>query len=163
VEHEPDDDEDEDDDIIANMPDDVVRSPSKRSWEAPETPLANTMTEAEIAAAISSGCDPWAQSRTGQGRILYKGDPPASLIATALGVSVIVDSDDHLHDLFAPGHVTNLICPAPYLWGLARILLVAAKQWKSHLSSPKTADLHRYVQDEDETGRPKSRMRKRGM
>ena len=163
MEHEPDDDEDEDDDVIANLPDDVVRPPSKRSWEAPETPLAKTMSEAEIAAAISSGCDPWAQSRTGQGRMLRTGDPPASLIATALGLSVIVDSDDHLRSLFVPGHVTNLICPAACLWGLAQILPGAAKQWKSHLLLPKTADLHRYVQDEDETGRPKSRMRKRGM
>jgi AAA+ superfamily predicted ATPase len=163
MEHDPDDDEDEDDDVIANLPDDVVRPPSKRSWEAPETPLAKTMSETDIAAAISSGCDPWAQSRTGQGRMLRKGDPPASLIATALGLSVLVDSDDHLRGLFAPGHVTNLICPAACLWGLAQILPGAVKQWKSHLSSPKTADLHRYVQDEEEAGRPKSRMRKRGM
>jgi AAA+ superfamily predicted ATPase len=163
LEHEPDDDEYEDDDVIANMPDDVVRPSSKRSWDAPEVPLADAMTEAEIATAISSGCDPWAQSGTGQGRVLRKGDPPPSLIATALGLGGLFDSDDHLHDLFFPGHVTNLICPAPFLWGLAQILPGAVQQWKSHLSSPKTADLHRYVQDEEDAGRPKSRMRKHGM
>lgn len=163
VEHEPDDDEDEDDDFIANLPEDVVRPSSKRSWEEPKTPLARTMTEPEIVATISSGCDPWAQPAIIKGRMLCKGDPPPSLIATALGLGRLFDSDDHLHDLFVPGHVTHLICPAPFLWGLAQILPGAFKEWQSLLPSPKTADLHRYVQDEEETGRRKSRMRKRGM
>lgn len=75
VDHAPDPDEfedDEDPEFIANLPDDVTEAAAKRSWESPKTPLAQAMSEAEIAASIGNGCDPWAQSSPAEGRMQQK-------------------------------------------------------------------------------------------
>src|SRR6056297_1189988 len=66
--HVPGEFDDEDDEYIETLPEDVTKPASKRSWEAPETPLAVSMTEAEIAAAINACQDPWSQSSHTQGR-----------------------------------------------------------------------------------------------
>jgi hypothetical protein len=154
VEFEADDEEGEgeDDEIIASLPDDVVRPAPARSWQAPETPLADTMSEMEIAAAILESHDPWAQSTPEYGRALRKGDPAASMIATAFGLSALVSSQDHLDDLFAPGRVTNFIIPGPYLWCVSQTLPKAVRHWKGHVATSEDAILHRYVQDNEESG-----------
>ncbi|WP_057795687.1 AAA family ATPase [Roseovarius atlanticus] len=153
VDHSPDPDEfedDEDPEFIANLPDDVTEAAAKRSWEHPKTPLAQSMTEGEIAEAIGNGCDPWAQSSLAEGRMQQKDDPPASIISAALGLSMLVDSDEHLHELFAPGSVTNFVCPKQFLWQMKQILERAEKRWKSHLRDPENAELRHFVQDEDD-------------
>ncbi|MDD9725957.1 AAA family ATPase [Roseovarius sp. SK2] len=153
VDHAPDPDEFEDDDdpeFLANLPDDVTVPAAKRSWESPKAPLAQAMTEAEITACISNGCDPWAQSSLAEGRMQQKDDPPASIITAALGLSMLVDSNEHLHELFAPGSVTNFVCPKQFLWQMKQILERAEKRWKEHLRNPKGAELRHFVQDEDD-------------
>ena len=160
--HVPGEFDDEDDDYIETLPKDVTKPASKRSWEAPETPLAVSMTEAEIAAAVKACQDPWSQSSDPQGRARRDGDPPPSLIATALAAAEIVQSEPHLHSLFEPGHVTNMVCPAgPFLWGLDQILPIIIGHWESQLPSQDTADLHRIV--EDETVPRRNPRQKRGM
>lgn len=154
----------DDEDFVANLPDDMIQSAAKRSWEQPETPLADTMTEAEIAALISAGDDPWAQSSSGQGRALLKGDPPPSLIAAALTLAQLVGSEEHLQDLFCPGNVTNFVCPTgSFLWALAQILPNVIEHWKGYMTAKGTADLHWYVQDGDDGSVLKSRERRRGL
>ncbi|MEI4264320.1 hypothetical protein, partial [Roseovarius sp. D0-M9] len=46
-----------DDDFIEDLPDEMLQTVAKRSWEAPETSLAHAMTEAEIMAEIRAGRD----------------------------------------------------------------------------------------------------------
>ncbi|MEB8389260.1 AAA family ATPase [Rhodobacteraceae bacterium KMM 6894] len=154
--------EPDDDEFIANMPDDMLQSVAKRSWEAPEACLADTMTEAEIGAALRSNRDPWAQSSVRGGRALLKGDPPPSLIAAAFALGKLVDSEDHLQDLFRPGHVTHFVCPAgSFIKALDEILPKMIRHWKNQLSPAGTADLHSYVQDDDGGKHLKSRHRTR--
>lgn len=160
--HVPGEFDDEDDDYIETLPKDVTKPATKRSWEAPETPLAVSMTEAEIASALKACKDPWSQSSDPQGRARRDGDPPPSLIATALAAAEIVQCEPHLHSLFESGHVTNMVCPAgPFLWGLDQILPIVIGHWKSHLPSQGTADLHQII--EDETVPRRNPRQKRGM
>src|SRR6056297_2205416 len=161
--HVPGEFDDEDDDYIETLPEDVTKPASKRSWEVPETPLAVSMTEAEIAAAVKACQDPWAQSSHARGRACRDGDPPPSLIATALAAAEIVQCEPHLHSLFEPGHVTNMVCPAgPFLWGLDQMILpIVIGHWEGQLPSQDTADLHRIV--EDETVPRRNPRQKRGM
>ena len=142
--------EPDDEDFIANLPDEMVQTAAKRSWEAPETPLAGSMDAAEIMAAIGIGRDPWAQSSEVRGRVLLKGDPPPSLIATALALGQLMDSEDHLKGLFGPGSVTNLVCAAgSALWPLDQILPNMIRHWEEYLPSAGRTDLHCYVQDNE--------------
>jgi len=161
--HVPGEFDDEDDDYIETLPEDVTKPASKRSWEVSETPLAVSMTEAEIAAAVKACQDPWAQSSHARGRACRDGDPPPSLIATALAAAEIVQCEPHLHSLFEPGHVTNMVCPAgPFLWGLDQMILpIVIGHWEGQLPSQDTADLHRIV--EDETVPRRNPRQKRGM
>lgn len=154
----------DDDDFLADQPDEVGQPALKRSWEAPETPLADAMTDAETVAAIAAGSDPWAQSAEGRGRVLLNGDPAPSLIASAVALAPLVDSEEHLQDLFRPGRVTNVVCLADsFLWALDQILPYIIKHWKDYLPSTEQATLHFYVQDDEDARRPKSRGRNRGM
>lgn len=155
------DDMDEDE-FIANMPDEMVQTTPKRPWEAPELALADTMTEAEICAATSAGSDPLAQSSDTGGRTLRKGDPSPSLIATAFGLAKLVDSEDHLQDLFRPGRVTHFACPAgSFIEALEEILPKVIRHLQDQLPSGGTVDLHYHVKEEDGDRRLKGRHRSR--
>ncbi|MGQ3489384.1 AAA family ATPase [Roseovarius pacificus] len=164
VRYSPDQVDDEDDDFVENLPDDVVQPKANRSWVDPETPLAESMTSAEIAAAIGSDCDPFAQSSHAPVKIRHEDDPPPSLVATALAAAQLVDTEAHLHSLFRPGQVTNFTCPVgPFLWGLDQTLPNLIAHWKTRLSSCDAVDLHRIVDDADDGVTRRNRGRKRSM
>jgi len=130
-------------DFVASLPEDLLQLASKPSWEAPETPMANSMSDLDIATAIRAGRDPWAQHSEAEGRVLRRGNPPPSLIAAAFAAARIVDSEEHLRDLFCPGNVTHLICPsASLLFGLEQILPHVTAYWQGLLSSQEAANLH---------------------
>ena len=157
-------DELDDDDTFNNLPDDMTRPAPKRPWQAPQTPMAKSMTQAEIAAAIQDGCDPWAQAHGGQGRVRCEGDPPPSLIVTALATARLVESEADLQALFEPGRVTHFICPAgPVMWGLEHILPNVMVHWKRHLSFQDMAAPHSIVDDDDDPIARRNRRRKRSM
>lgn len=138
-------------DFVASLPEDLLQPASKPSWEAPETPMANSMSAAEIAAEISAGRDPLAQSCGGEDRVLRRGNPPPSLIAAAFAAARLVDSEEHLHDLFSPGNVTHLICPSvPLLCMLEQILPNFVAHWQGLLSSQEAANLHCIFGGEEE-------------
>lgn len=154
----------DDEDFIASLPDEMFQPVGKRSWERPEMPLADTMTEAEIVAVIGAGHDPWAQSCKARGRTLRKDDPPPSLIAATLTLAPLVDSEDHLQALFGPGCVTNFACPTGLFVGaLDQILPNAIEHWKGYLTAGGKADLHYYVQSGDDGSTLIGQQRKRGM
>jgi SpoVK/Ycf46/Vps4 family AAA+-type ATPase len=156
-------DELDDDDVLGNLPDDMTRPAQRRSWQAPQTPVAKSMTPTEIAAAIQDGCDPWAQAQGAQGRVRCEGDPPASLIVTALATARLVESETDLQALFEPGRVTHFICPVgPVMWGLEQILPHVMVHWKRHLSFQDMAAPHSIVEDDDPIAR-RNRRRKRSM
>lgn len=156
--------EPDDDDFIEDMPDEMLQPITRRSWEAPETSLAHAMTEARIMTEIRAGRDPWSQSSELSGRALRKGDPPPSLIVTALALAQLVDSKDHLQDLFRPGRVTHFVCSAEsFLCALDQILPGMTRHWEKYLPSAEKAELHSYVQYDQETRRSKSLPRNRSM
>lgn len=78
---------------------------------APGTPVATTMSEAQIAAEIAEGRDPWARGRGGEDPDFDK-VPPASHLLAALALRDLVDGPDRLRRLFEPGHIAQLICPS---------------------------------------------------
>lgn len=160
----PDDVDDEDDDFAESQTDDAVQTKVERAWDNPETPLADSMSSAEMVAAIKSGIDPFAQSSDSPGRVLHEQDPPPSLIITALAAAHLVDSEAHFNSLFQPGQVTNFTCPTgPFFWGLDQTLPNLIAHWKTRLSSCDTAELHSIVDDADDGVTRRSRTRKRGM
>lgn len=151
-------------DFVASLPEDLLQPASKPAWQVPEAPMANSMSAAEIAAEISAGRDPLAQSCGAEGQVLRRGNPPPSLIAAAFAVVKIVDSEDHLHDLFSPGNVTHLICPsAPLLFVLEQILPHLTAYWLDCLPSQKVACLHRIFGGEDDGLARKTALRKRSL
>lgn len=138
-------------DFVASLPEDLLQPASKPAWQVPEAPMASSMSAAEITAKINVGRDPWAQSSDAEGRVLRRGNPPPSLIAAAFAVAKIVDSENHLHDLFCPGNVTHLTCPSvPLLFGLEQILPHVTGYWLDCLPSQEVACLHRVFLGEEE-------------
>ena len=147
----PDDLDEEDDDFVENKTDDVAQTKLERPWDNPEKPLAYSISSAEMAGAIKSGIDPFAQSSDAPGRVLHEQDPPPSLVSTALAAAYLVDTEAHLNSLFQPGQVTNFVCPAgPFFWGLDQSLPNLIAHWKTHLSSCNAVDLHSIVDDADD-------------
>lgn len=89
----PEDPEEPDEaDFVASLPEDLLQPASKPSWEAPETPMANSMSDFDIATAIRAGQDPLAQHSEAEGRVLRRGNPPPSLIAAAFAAAQIVST-----------------------------------------------------------------------
>ncbi|WP_375553870.1 hypothetical protein [Roseovarius mucosus] len=130
-------------DFVASLPEDLLQPASKPSWEAPETPMANSMSDFDIATAIRAGRDPWAKHSEAEGRVLRRGNPPPSLIAAAFAVAKIVDREDHLRDLFLPGHVTHVRCHSvALLCTLEQILPNVVAHWQGLLSSQEAENLH---------------------
>jgi cell division protease FtsH len=156
--------EPDDEDFIATLPDDMASPVSKCLRKAAETRLPDSADESSIAASVGGGDDARTQSSEARERALRKGDPPPSLIAAVLTLAGLVDSEDHLQDLFRPGHVTNLVCPdGAFLWALDQVLPNMIKCWKEYLPSENAVDLQFHVQDDDDDRRLRGRPHERGM
>lgn len=138
-------------DFVASLPDDLLQPAARPSWEAPETPMANSMSAAEIEAEISAGLDPWAQHSEAEGRVLRRSNPPPSVISAAFAAARIVDSEEHLRDLFLSGQVTHVRCHSvALLCMLEQIMPNVVAHWQGLLSSQEAANLHCIFAGEEE-------------
>ncbi|WP_281966964.1 AAA family ATPase [Roseovarius nanhaiticus] len=122
-------------------------------------PIAEALSEAELADHYASGQDPWACSNDTK-PISRDGWPEPSAIAAAYGLSKLLKDEAELQTVFRPGGITNIICASAAMRAVfEEIMRVTTDHWEQQISTPKGPDLRFQIFAAGQTAAGKDRKR----
>lgn len=152
--------DDDDQDFLQAQPEDgSTVTVETRPGAVSGSPVAESLSEPEIAREFAKGQDPWARC-INEDLPSQSGLPRPSAIIATVGLSALIKDKDVLNDIFRPGGITNVICASPAMrCTFEEVIRMVSDHWKTQVSIERSVDLHCQVFGTRRTAPAKDRTR----